>query len=129
MLRHLLAAPAALLFVLVLDFPARGASDDDARAACKEGTALVEKAQWAEALGAFERADAARRHAITTYNIAACERAMGRYTRARRMFARALAENAASGEKELPASLAEEATGALDQVDRILVRVTLLVEP
>jgi hypothetical protein len=129
MLRHFLAASAALLFVELLDVSARGAGEDDARAAFKEGTALVEKAQWAEALAAFERASAARRHAVTTYNIAACERAMGRYTRARRTFAKALAENDASGGKELPASLATEAKGAIDQIDGIVVKVTLAVTP
>jgi hypothetical protein len=104
-------------------------ADADARASFKEGTALVVKAQWAEALAAFERAAATRRHAITTYNIAACERAMGRYTRARRTFAQALSENDASGGKELPSSLATEAKGALDQIDAILVNVSLKVEP
>jgi hypothetical protein len=120
---------AALLLAHILPSPARAADDTEARAAFKEGTALVEKAQWAEALAAFERAAAARRHAVTTYNIAACERAMGRYTRARRAFAQALAENDASGAKELPASLAVEAKGAIDQIDALVVRVSLGVAP
>jgi hypothetical protein len=105
------------------------ADDADARNAFNEGAALVEKAQWAEALTAFERAASVRRHAITTYNIAACERAMGRYTRARRSFAQALAQNAAAGGKELPASLDSEARGALEQIDGILAKVSLSVDP
>jgi hypothetical protein len=127
--RRLRAALAVLAFVTVPVPPALAASDDDARAAFKEGTALVERTQWAEALAAFERASGARRHAVTTYNIGACERAMGRYTRARRTFAKALAENDASGGKELPESLVTEAKGALLQIDGILVKVTLAVTP
>src|SRR6187402_143183 len=47
------------------------------------GTTLVQSAQWAEALDAFEQSAALRPHPITTYNIGACERALGRYTVAR----------------------------------------------
>src|SRR5262249_16858609 len=74
-----------LAFVALMAlFPRRALADDDAdaaRAAFVEGTTLVKNAQWAEALAAFERADKLKSHPVTTYNIAACERAMGRYTR------------------------------------------------
>ena len=102
---------------------------EEARAAFAKGTALVQEAQWAEALASFERASGLRPHPITTYNIAACERAMGRYTRAYRTFARALDENRAAQDKALPASLASEAKGYLAEIDRLLVRLTLEVTP
>ncbi len=104
-------------------------ADGDARTAFTRGTELVQNAQWAEALAAFERASELRPHPITTYNIAACERAMGRYTRAYRTFSRALKENDATGATALPESLATEARGYLGELDRILVRLTLEVTP
>ncbi|WP_394829693.1 PEGA domain-containing protein [Pendulispora albinea] len=104
-------------------------SGEEARAEFMRGTALVTEARWAEALAAFERAAALRPHPITTHNIGACERAMGRYTRAYRTFARALEENRLTDEKALPASLATEAKGYLAEIDRLLVRLTLDVTP
>jgi hypothetical protein len=100
-----------------------------ARAAFLEGTGLVEKAQWAEALGAFERAGKLRPHAITTYNIGACERAMGRYTRARDMFKHALDENGAAGGHQLPESLLTETKANLDQIEQLLARVAITLRP
>src|SRR4051812_5017686 len=51
------------------------------------------KAQWAEALQAFERSAKLRPHAVTTFNIGVCQRAMGNYTLARDTLLRALTEN------------------------------------
>jgi hypothetical protein len=104
-----------------------------ARQAFLEGTALVERAQWAEALAAFERARSLRRHPVTTYNMAACERAMGNYTRARDLYEEALREHA-SGESgdagpKLPSSLVVEAQAVLAELERLLVRLTLTVAP
>ncbi len=99
-----------------------------ARAAFVEATELVKNAQWGEALAAFERASRLSPHAVTTFNVAACERAIGHVTRARATFRKALAEDAAAGEKELPASMREEAAGYLVELDRqiaiALVRIT-----
>jgi hypothetical protein len=103
---------------------ALGTPADDARAGFLDGVELTRKAQWAEALAAFERSQALKPHAVTLYNIAACERAIGRYTRARLDFAAALDQSA-----ELPPSLAEESRAALAQIDSILARVTVRVIP
>jgi hypothetical protein len=111
---------------------AHGAEDAtaaEARTAFQEGTKLVEQAQWAEALAAFERASKLRPHAITTYNMGACERAMGRYTRARGLFRQALDEQQASGGRQLPESLAVEAKGYLDQIDQLMVTVAVTIVP
>lgn len=61
------------------------------------GTELVQKAQWAEALGAFERSAKLRPHAITRFNIGACQRALRRYTRARASLLQALEQNKEGG--------------------------------
>jgi hypothetical protein len=59
------------------------ASLAQARAAFAEGAARVGRADWAGALAAFERSAALRPHPVTTFNLGACERALGHYTRAR----------------------------------------------
>jgi hypothetical protein len=115
--------------VAVAGGSARGdeASPETARAEFVRGTELVEKAQWAEALAAFERAGHIRAHAVTTFNIGACERAMGRYARAKQTFERALAENEASGRAQLPESLALEIRGYIAEIERLMVKVALTV--
>src|SRR5262245_30948761 len=48
----------------------------EARALYIKGVDLVEKAQWAEALAAFEASTKLYPHATTTFNVGACERAL-----------------------------------------------------
>jgi hypothetical protein len=91
------------------------------------GTSLVGSARWAEALDAFEQSAELRPHPITTYNIGACERALGRYTVARERLKRALDANPESG--KLPDSLRAEANAYLSEIERVLVRVDLIIEP
>lgn len=111
--------------------PAARAEDPNvaARAAFHEATELVKQAQWGEALAAFERAAKLRPHAVTTFDIAACERAIGHVTRARATFRRALAQDASSGETELPASMKEEAAGYLVELDRQIATAAVRVTP
>lgn len=93
-----------------------------------KGTTLVQSAQWAEALDAFEQSNELRPHPTTVYNIGACERALGRYTVARDRLQRAISpESSANG--KLPESLRTEAKGYLAELDRLLVRVDLIVAP
>lgn len=109
------------------------APEDDgtktARAEFVAGAEHVQKAQWADALAAFERSAALRPHALTTYNIGACERALGRYTRARRSLTAALERNEGAGGKELPAFFVDEARGFLGGIEKALVRATVTVSP
>jgi hypothetical protein len=123
----------AVFFLLVLASSSARADEDaeKARAAFSEGTSLVAKAQWGEALAAFERARDLRRHPITTYNMAACERAMGRYTRARALYHEAVAESDRSDDpsRKLPQSMILEARAIGVEIERILVRVKLSVDP
>ena len=91
-----------------------------------EGLKHVRDAHWGEALVSFQRSRMLRPHALTTYNIGACERALGHYTRARQELTRALAENT---ESQLPADIVADAAVFLDELERLLVHLTLVVEP
>ncbi|HLK41346.1 MAG TPA: hypothetical protein VKU41_31565 [Polyangiaceae bacterium] len=66
---------------------------------------------------------------MTTYNIGYCERALGRYTRARKRLGEALAENAAHGGVELPEDLARAAKGYLAELERQIARAVVSVSP
>jgi hypothetical protein len=94
-----------------------------------KGAALVKDAKWGEALGAFERANRLHRHAITTYNIGACERALSNYTRARRTLKQALAENVAARGAELPESVVTDVQGYLAQLDSLIASATVTLTP
>lgn len=108
-------------------------ADDDSVTQAREeflkGAALVKNAQWAEALAEFERSAALRPHAVTTYNIGACQRAMGRYTLARETFLRARAQNDAAQGADLPQGVVVEMKGYLDEIDHLLVDVELTLDP
>jgi len=101
---------------------------EEAKSAFLEGTKLVGETRWAEALTAFERAQARVPHAITTFNIGVCERALGRYTAARRTFLLALDEDRI-GTTSLPERLKQDTQGFLEEMDSLLVRVTVSVKP
>jgi hypothetical protein len=119
----------ALAFIVLLASTASAADPlAEARQRFVEGAALVKNAQWAEAEAAFEQSARLHPHAVTTFNLGACERAMGRYTRARSLFERALAEHTA-GTGKLPEALVEEARGLEAELDRLLSRVEVTVDP
>ena len=101
----------------------------EARTAFKEGTSLARQAQWGEALLAFERSSNLRPHTFTTYNIGYCERALGRYTRARKLLARALAENDARGGTALSADVVNDAKKYLAEMDKRVARATVTLAP
>jgi len=112
--------------------PAATAEDPkiaEARAEFLRGAALAKDARWAEALAVFERSASLRSHAVTTFNVGACERALGRYTRARRAFLQSLDRNRQSGESELADSFVAEARAYLTEIDGLLVRATVRVAP
>jgi PEGA domain len=108
--------------------PAGEASSDveRARTLYLDGLRLVREAQWGEALAAFEASQALRPHPMTVYNLGACERALGRYTRARERFLAALREDKAG---ELPPSMALDASGLVGEIERLLVHLTLQFVP
>lgn len=112
--------------------PARGDdadnADDPARAAFREGAALVDQSEWASALSAFERSLALREHALTLYNIGVCERFLGRLTLARETLRRSLARNeTASG--EMPALFVDQARAYLAEIEAKLAHLTIALSP
>jgi hypothetical protein len=100
--RRILAWSIVLAAVLAAS-PA-GADEAEARAEFARGAELVRQAKWAEALAAFEKSHAERAHPVTLFNVGACERALGSYTRARRTLREAKALDAKGTQGALPAS-------------------------
>lgn len=93
------------------------------------GSERAKRAQWAEALQAFERSAKLRPHAVTTFNIGVCQRAMGNYTLARDSLLRAATQNQASGGAELADSLVAENQALLTQIDQLLATANVMLEP
>ena len=114
----LVAAPA----------PARADDVAEARTLYETGSELGRNARWAEALASFEKSFKLRPHAATIYNVAQCFRAMGQYTRSRAKFDEALAWSKSHGD-ELPESLAVASKGYREEIDRILVHVSVTLSP
>jgi hypothetical protein len=108
--------------------PAHAQETERARAEFLAGAELVTQARWAEALAAFERSAKLRPHAVTTFDIGFCQRALGHYTRARRTFQEALRRNEQSP-GELSDSLLEETRGYLSEIEGLLVRVGTTLTP
>lgn len=119
--------------LLSLPAVARAQEEDpttlEARKEFVEGAALVRAQRWGEALASFDRASQLKPHAITTFNIAQCERAMGQYTRARKGFVAALAQDASADGKQLPDATKEEAKGLVRELDGILAKVRVTMRP
>jgi hypothetical protein len=101
---------------------------EQARELYRRGIEHVKRTEWAEALSRFESSAALRPHATTTFNIAACERALGQYTRARTIFQTALVQANRQPETLAP-SLRTEAEALVREIDKLLVRVSVRLEP
>lgn len=99
----------------------------EARSLFSRGVELVQAAQWGEALSAFERSASLVPHPLTTFNIGACQRALGRYVVARRTLAQALTDGETN--LALPPSYASDAKAFMGEIDGLLARVTLSIEP
>lgn len=112
--------------------PGQTASEPQSTTAARDkfhaGVEMVRQAKWSEALDAFEASSALRPHAVTTFNIGATERALGRYTRARSALRRALQEDAARP-GELTRDLRTETLAFLQELEALLARVDLWVTP
>jgi hypothetical protein len=130
--------------VLALGTPLPAAADDpapakapeeadaavvEARAEFVKGAELVARADWPEALAAFERSQAKRPHAVTRYNMGVCERALGQYTRARRTLLQTLEDDRAAGGGQLSENLTTQAQAFVAEIDALLVRVTIHLVP
>jgi hypothetical protein len=125
-----LVAFAVLFASLLVALPAR--SEDDVKAARDQfirGTQLVKEADWAGALAAFEESSKLRPHPVTTFNVGACLRSMGQYTRARRAFAMALEENGKTPGADLSAALTEETKRYVAELDKLVAHLDLTIVP
>ncbi len=138
--RSSLRSLAVALFVTLLVAAPRDARGDPpkqpvsaelqkAREEFLRGGDLANQSQWGEALAAFERSEKLRRHSVTTFDIGACQRAMGSYTLARETLGRALSDNDDAGGAELPQTLVTDAKGYLAEIDGILATVTVHLSP
>lgn len=94
-----------------------------------KGAELVRHARWGEALSAFERSATLHPHATTTFNIGACERALGEYTRARMTFGRALSENDAQQQTELNPTLVSNIHAFVEELDGLLASANVSLVP
>ncbi len=101
----------------------------EARQAFREGSSFARRARWDEALSAFEQSYALRAHPVTSYNIAYCERAMGHYTRAHLLFARALREHDPRKSEALPADLLASTRQYLQEIESRVARVRVRLAP
>lgn len=100
---------------------------DEARAAFARGAELAKDAQWGAALASFERSAKLHPHAWTTYNIAVCERALGQYVRARRMFARALDER--RPDADLPEATVADIQRFEAEIDQLVADLDVTLDP
>jgi hypothetical protein len=108
--------------------PPRTATADDAtdvgRKAFLRGVELSRREEWGEALGAFEEAAAARDAPLVEFNIAYCQRALGRYVAARRTLRTLLRDPTG-----LAGSQVEDAKTYLAEFDKLVVRLAVTLEP
>lgn len=126
----------AFAFAIVLLAAGTARADDadapevvEARAAFVKGTDLAKRSQWAEALASFTKSAELRPHAVTTYNLAICHRAMGNYTLARETFERALTDSNATQPPQMPAPLVAEAKTYTTEIDGLLVTANVRLSP
>jgi len=112
--------------------PAPAAATEEQKAAATEkyaeGVELVKKLQWSDGLAAFEGSYKIAPTAFTLFNIGTCERALGRYVRARDTLSRTLVENEARGSR-LPEATVTEAKGYIAEMDQVIATISLSVEP
>jgi hypothetical protein len=100
-----------------------------AREAFESGARLASEGRWKDALALFSLSSSLRPHAMTTYNIAFCERALGRATRARQFFTRALAEDDARDQAELTADFRAAIARYLVELESEIVRIRVELVP
>jgi hypothetical protein len=100
-----------------------------AREAFRAGVRLARESRWAEALAAFQRSAALKPHAVTTFNVGACQRNLGTLTLAHATLERALEQDDEAGGTELPEVLIDNAHAFLEEIDRTLAVVAVHIEP
>ena len=133
---HVSRLAAGAVVALVLALPAvtsagegapPPASVEEARRLFKEAVALTDVERWDDALVKFEQAASlVPDEASITFNVARCEKSLGRYTRARALFMKALDENGKKRALE-PDEIAD-ATRFLAEIEPKILRVDVTLE-
>jgi hypothetical protein len=122
---------ACAVAVASLMLVSSGASAQDeverARDEFRKGAELAKDAQWGAALAAFERSAKLRPHPWTTFNLGICERALGQYVRAKKTFARALAER--RPDADLPEATVGDAQRFMAEIERLVGALDVTIEP
>jgi hypothetical protein len=88
------------------------------------GIELYHQQKWSASLVQLREASAARDDPVIQFNIGLCERSLGHYVAARRAFQLALSEVSALDERA-----AHEAEDKLKEVDELIVRLSVLLDP
>lgn len=128
----MVVALSVLLFAAHGSRAHAGEDEEDrarARADFAAGAELVKEAKWSEALAAFERSFERVEHPVTLFNVAACERALGRYARARRTLLRARELDRSSSLGALPDSARADTEAFLSEIAAVLVSVDVHLDP
>jgi hypothetical protein len=106
------------------------AAPDPAIAAASEAfrraSELAKSGDWEGALAAYQESARLKPHPLTTYDIAFCERALGRYVHASLHFEEVLL---AAADYSLPRDLVSDATRCLDEVRSRIVHVSVVRHP
>ena len=92
----------------------------------RRGSELAKTGDWEGALAAYEESARIKAHPLTTYDIAFCERALGRYVRASLHFEEVLAS---AGTFSLPRDLVSDASRCLEEVRARIVHVSVVRQP
>jgi tetratricopeptide (TPR) repeat protein len=103
--------------------------DSAARQAFHEGLELAAAEKWTRALAAFERSASLRLHAVTTYNIGYCERALGRWTRAKKKLLQALEQHRSTDRDALSDANLRSISELLSEIEPSLAHLKLTVSP
>jgi hypothetical protein len=94
--------------------------------AFRRGSELAKTGDWEGALAAYEESASIKAHPLTTYDIAFCERALGRYVRASLHFEEVLSSAATFS---LPRDLMNDAGRCLEEVRARIVHVSIARHP
>lgn len=123
----------ALLYALVLPVvalaaPANPDTKVEANRLYAEGLKHYQENQWADALEFLNRSAMLRPHPWTLYNIGMCERAMGRYLRARQAFVQAQSKQGAFG-GALSRAQGRQLEEYLQESERMVAHIMVKIEP
>lgn len=133
LLAHGLSAPASATPAVGLGARASAQAAADrtlaARAAFRHGARLARRGRWADAIAEFGRSYELRPHPVTSYNLGFSERAIGRYTRSVKYFARALREDRLGHRGQLSSHQRSASVRYLRELNRHIGRVEVSAAP